>query len=222
MALDLVTDPRGFFERKVGEPHIRTEIVLVLLIGALQLPGTLYVISQVLDEEASAEMRIAAAGWVIRPLLIMLLLWVGYSVIIHLISGHFGGRNPPGQIFKGAAWAFLPIGLGNLAQAAALFLIFRNADVGERLDGLTPAHRLEAVFESSMNEPLMMVAVLVFGLSILVSAYLLIWVVISAKELTREDALKVVAVPTIVHLAFVVWALVQGSINYGLVFTVVG
>lgn len=217
MVLQFVTDPDGFIERKVGQAHIRLELLIVLLVGAMSIPGILYVSLEVLETTNAAEMRIAAAGRVIRPLIVMLVLWAAYAILMHFLSAHYGGRNPPSQVLKGAAWALIPVGIGNLAQSAALFLVFRNADVESRMDGIDPSEQLSSVIDSSMSEPIMLGATVVFAATLLVSGYLLISVVEHAKGLQRDDARKVVAVPVALHLLVVVWAVIQEGVNFGLV-----
>jgi hypothetical protein len=220
MALQLATDPDGFMERKVGQANIRVEILIVLLVGAMASLGALYVVLQVLEVENAAEMRIASAGQVIRPLLVMLVLWGVYTVLLHFLSAHYGGRNPPSQVLKGLAWALVPVGIGNLVQAGALYYVFRDADVEARIDGVDPAERLQAVFDSSMTEPVMIGATVVFMGMLLLSGYLMTFVIQHAKGLDRDEALRVVAVPVVLHLLVVIWALVQGTTNFGLVLVV--
>lgn len=215
MAIQLITNPDGFLERKVGQAHMRLEIVLVLLVGAMSVPGLLYVVLQVLEEEGGAEMRIIAASRVIRPLLIMLVLWVVYSYLMHFISSYYGGRNPPSQVFKGAAWAFIPIGLGNLVKSGAMYLVFRGADIEAEMSGISPTEKMQSVLDSSMSEPLMLVAILVFAATILWSGHLLSLVVMHSKNLSRDEARRVAAVPVGLHLLVVLWAVVQQGINFG-------
>lgn len=220
MAIQLATDPDGFMERKVGQAHIRFEVLIVLLVGAMSVPGVLFVVLEILEVQGSAEMRIAAAGRVLRPLVIMLILWVAYTVILHFLSAHYGGRNPPSQVLKGAAWALIPVGIGNLVKSGALFLVFRDADVEQRMDGVDPAERMAAVFESSMNEPVMIAATVVFAATILLTGYLLMLVVRHAKGLDRDQAIRIAAVPVVLHLLVVVLALVQSTINFGLILAI--
>lgn len=217
MVRELVTDPDGFMRRKVGQANIRVEILLVMLVGILSVPGVLYISLQVLDVREAAEMRFVVVGRLLRPILIIFILWIVYSLAFHLISAHYRGRGAPSRVLKGVAWAFLPIGLGNLVQSLALFLMYRNANVPDLLEGYDSAAQMQSLFDTGMSDPVLILATLIFAGTLLWSGYLMTFAVQHAKNISHEQAIRVVAVPLGVHLLVIIWALIQGTTNFGLV-----
>lgn len=217
MIRDLIFSPDAFMSNKVGQAKIRREILLVLFVGALSVPGLLYVSLGVLDAQEGAEIRFVVIGQLLRPVLIALLLWVGYSLVFHFGAAHFRGRGAPSRVLKGTAWAMVPIGLGNLAQSIAFYVIFRDADISEYLVGLDARQRMTALMETTMGEPAMIVATLILLGTVLWAGYLMVSVVQHAKHVSRDEAIKVVFVPVALHVAVILWAIVQGEPNAGIV-----
>lgn len=220
MVRQIATDPAQFMERKVGQARIRLEIVVVLLVGLLSVPGILYVTLQILDVESSAEMRIAVASRVIRPLFVVLVLWVFYTVVLHFLASHYGGRSPPSQVLKGTAWALIPMGIGNLVQSGALFLAVRGTDISAEMTEIDPAENIQTVFDSSMTDPVMIAGTVLFMLTIVLSGYLMTFAIQHAKGIERPEAVRTVAVPVTLHTLVVAWGLVGGVTNFGMIFVI--
>ena len=214
MVQQLVTDPDEFFNREVGKAHLRLEIVVVILVGALSVPGIIYLGLEILEASTTAEMRFTVTGRVIRPVLIMLILWVVYTLLFHFLSSLYRGRGAPSRVLKGLAWAFIPIGIGNLVKSAGLFLALRDENFDDLLDGFTTAEQTQAVFDAAMTEPVMIGAMVVMAATVLWSGYLMVYVVEHAKGVSHEEAQRVVAVPVLLHLLLIGWAIVQSSTNF--------
>lgn len=222
MVRQLIGDPGAFMERKVGEAHIRVEILIVLLVGALSSPGILYVMLLALEQSETAQMRFAATGQVIRPLVYILVLWAVYSLACHFIASHYRGRGAPRRLFKGIAWAFLPIGLGNLVKSAALYLVYRDEspeEITEMMSGFMTSEQVDSLFASGMSDPIMIAALVIFAGTVLWSGYLMTFAVAEAKNIDRDKAIRVVAIPILLHLVLVVMAIVQESPNFAVFLT---
>lgn len=215
MIRDLVTNPDEFMRKKVGQANIRVEILLVLFIGLLKIPGLLYISLEVLEVREAAEMRFVVAGRLLRPILILAILWIAYSVAFHFLSAHYRGRGAPSRVLKGVAWAFVPVSLGNLVQSGAFFLVYRDADVPGLLEGYDSSAQMQSLLDSAMSDPIMVVATLIFAGTVLWSGYLMTFAVQHAKSVSHEEATRVVAVPLGLHLLVILWALVQGTTNFG-------
>lgn len=216
MVRELVTNPDAFFSRKVAQASLRLEILLVVLIGALNAVGLLYVVVKVLDVRDGADMRFVVIGRLLRPIILILLVWVGYTLVFHFAASHYRGRGPPSELLKGIAWALLPLGIGNLAQSAAFVLVLRDQNVSDLLVGFDSTAEIQALLESVMSDPIMLVATLFFAGTLLWSGYLMIYVVKHAKSITHENATRLVGGFVGIHLLAVLWAIVQGSPNVGL------
>ena len=214
MVRQLITNPDVFIERQVTKTKIRVELLVVLLAGALGMPGMYYVGQLILDVSSSEAMQFAVAGRIIRPLLIVFLLWIVYAVVLHFIARHFRGRGAPRRLFKGVAWAMIPLGIANVIQSIALFYVFRDVPVADELVGYTQGEQIQSLLDSGMYEPIFLFSMLVVVVSVLWSGYLMSFVVEHAKNISREKARKAVAIPIALHVLLVIWALVQGTHNF--------
>jgi len=213
----LVTDPEPFLDRKVNSANIRWEVVLILLVGTMSAVGVYYVSLLVGDIIQADDMRFAIAGKMMRPFLIIFLLWFGYSLVFHFVANRVRGRGPPGPVFKGIAWALLPIGVGNLVQSVAMVFVYSGMDINAAMSGTGPRENLTVVLDAGLREPVMIVAMVVFLLTLVWSGYLMTFVVQHAKDLEHSTAVKVVAVPVAIQILFLVLGLIQGTVNFAMV-----
>ena len=55
-------------DRKVGQPHLRLEIVVVVLIGALGAAGNVYLGLEILDAVDREALRFPVLGSVLEPI----------------------------------------------------------------------------------------------------------------------------------------------------------
>lgn len=216
MVRQLLTRPSAFMERKTKEPGIRREIGLLLLLGALSLPGLVFIARTVLDATESEEMQFVLAGWALRPMVIVLVLCVTYTVLFHVLSRHYNARGPIRDVFKGEAWAMVPLGIGNLVQTATLYLAFDNVVLDDVLEGMGPPEQVDSLMLALLEEPVMLVSGVVVIATVLWSGYLMTFAVEHAKEIPRENATRVVAVPIAAHVLLAVWALIQGTASFAL------
>lgn len=216
MVRQLITGPSAYMQRKTGEPSIKWELLTLFIIGALSVPGIYLITQEVLAETESDEMRFVVAGWIIRPILIIFGLWIAYSIVLHFLSRHYNGRGPIRDLFKGIAWALVPLGLANLVQTAALYFAFTDVTVTQELEGIGPSEQMDSLMQTLVNDPFVMASTLVIIGALLWSGYLMSFVVEHAKNVSREDARKIVAVPITVHVLLVIWALIQGTFNFAM------
>jgi hypothetical protein len=207
-------------ERKIGEPTLRWEILAILAIGALGSLGLAYVGQAMLSEYGASEtLRFPVMGLVLTPVIGSLLLWLGYSLGIHFLANRvYNSRGPLRRVMKVTPWALLPIGLANLVRSAVLYIVFQDIDIetvleeGDTFGLLDPVN---LVMEAGMTEPLYLIAPLAMMLAILLTGYLLVYAVQSAKDLPRPEAMRIVAPLVGMHMIYVIWGIaqVQGILN---------
>lgn len=200
-------------DRKVGQPNIWLEVVVVFAVGALGSIGHVYVaigVQEALEDPESVYFSLIA--YALEPVILVFVLWLGYSVGLHLIANRvFNARGPIRRLFKLTAWALVPLGVAYALRSVVLFLVYRTLEMeqvlaGDRSIGWSGA--LDAVVSEGTADPLYLLApVLLLG-GVLASAYLLVYAVQETKDLDRDAALRVVAVPAGVHSLYVLWTLV--------------
>ena len=217
MVRQLITEPEAFISERVNQRGALREIIVVLLVGALGALGMYFMSQEVLAVTESDEMRLVLVGYVLGPVLITIVLWVIYSVVLHFAARFYRGRGQLRRMFIGTAWAFVPLGIGNLAQSIGMYVVLLDFDVTGELDGIGPDAQLESLLSAMIGEPIMIGATVVFLAMLVWTAYLMTIVLTEAQtNLTREEAIKLVAPIVGIQFLFAVWALVSESTNFAL------
>lgn len=217
MSRNFITNPDAFISERVTKRSASVEVVLVLLVGGLGLLGPLYLGLEMLDVSDAPRMSMAVAGAVIRPVAVTLGLWLGYSVLFHLASRFFNARGRLRRLFTGAAWAFLPMGIGNLVQSAAFYVVVNDLTLEDYLDAPAATDQLTGAFAAVMSDPLVIGASVVFLGTVAWSAYLMTFVLENVKtNLSYDDAVKLAAVVFGIQILLAAWALFTGTRSFAL------
>lgn len=212
----LLFDPEGFMERKVGGPSYKSEMLIVLLLGALAVPGNYFLGEAVLDATTSDMMRFTVFGQILGPVILLGVLWILLSVAFHFLSNHFRGQGGIGRVLKATGWGMIPIGIGAIAHSVASYFVYPDVDADAAITqaGWTQAEQFQAVAAEGMHEPIMLAALAIFALSVVWSGYIMAIGVKHAKRISHEDAMKTVAVPLGIYMLFFLLAVVRASPNY--------
>jgi hypothetical protein len=212
MVLQLLRNPESFMDRKVGQPSLRLEIVVVLIVGALGALGQAYIGLETLSIAESETLRFPVIGITLEPIIGALILWIGYAVGLHLVSNKvFRARGSPRRLLKLTAWALMPLGVGNLLRSAVMYVAFSDLDYEQTIADATGSGRgapLNAVMAEGTSDPLILLAPLVVVLSAVASGYLLVYAVQTVKDLDRDEAVKTAGVIVGLHALYVLWGAV--------------
>lgn len=213
MVRKLVTDPAAFFKGKAQDRSVALEFIVVLLIGAIGSIGA-YIFAQTVFRlaETGGYSNFQAMGLVLEPVFGIILFWIGGAFTCHFVAGLYNGRGPIRRLLKLSAWAMVPIALGNAVRTAVIYLTY-NDMTPEDVDfgfagGFT--EQAEILRESSANDALMLVAMLVLILSVVAAWYLLSYAVANAKNIDLDDARKVAAVPSGIFVLYLLNATLSG------------
>lgn len=209
----LVTDFESFIERKVNRRGVRYEVLLVLFIGALGSAGMYYLSQQVMEASRLDEMAFVAIGRTIRPVGTLILLWVLYTVFFYFVTNHFGGYGHARRLVKGIAWAFMPFALANIVRSAALWWTYQDFPFQDEFQGVGPGDHYESILQAGLMEPAMLVATAVLVLCIVWSGYLMMQALQQARSVSRQTALRIVAVPYAIHIILVVYNVYQETLT---------
>lgn len=222
MVRQFITEPEAFISKRINQRSTLREILVVLLVGGLGVLGMYFMAQDVLAATDSDEMQLVLIGYVLGPLLASIVLWIVYSVVLHYAARFYSGRGQLRRMFIGIAWAFAPLGVGNLAQSVAMYVVLRDFDVTDELEGIGPDAQLESLLSALMSEPIMIGATIVFLAALVWSAYLMTIVLTEAQtNITREEAIKLVAPIVGIQFLFGVWALISETANLALMMRLV-
>jgi hypothetical protein len=196
-------------KQKAGQPNIRREIMTVLIVGVLGSLSAVYIGQRALAVAEDESAQLTAIGMAIEPIVGALLLWVGYTLGLHVVASRYDGHGVIRRLFKTTAWALIPVGVGNLLRSGALFTIYRGIDPRtvsiERPDSDT----VQAFTDAGADDPLYLVGQVLLVAGILCSGYLMTYAVQWSKDLDREDAFRTAAVPVAIHVLYVLWVTVE-------------
>lgn len=214
MVLQLVRDTSAFMDRKVGQPTLRWEVLTVLVIGALGSIGLAYVGQQIMTTyDASETMRFPMAGLALTPVFGAGVLWLWYTFGIHLLANRvYGSRTPIRRILKATPWAMIPLGIANLARSGLLYLVVQDVDIAtviEEGDTFGLFDPIDLVMQAILTDTLFLLSPVIMILAIGLMGYLLVYAVQSAKNISRPEAARVVALLASVHVLYILWELAQ-------------
>jgi hypothetical protein len=201
-------------ERKAGKPKIRQEILTVLIVGVLGSLGAIYIGQRALAVTESESAQLTAIGMAVEPIVGAVLLWVGYTLGMHIIARRYGGHGVIRRLLKTTAWALIPVGVGNLLRSGTFFLTYRGIDPqAVSIEGPN-SDVVQAFADAGVGEPLYLVGQVLLLFGVLWSGYLMTHAVQWSKDLDWEGALRTAAVPVAIHALYVLWVTVE---SFGLV-----
>jgi len=208
-----ITVAEQFMMRRDGKRGLRWEFAVVVLVGILGAVGHAYVSWRVISATETETLRFVLAGFVLEPLFGIFLVWFGYAIVLHYLANSvYNSRRPLSQLLKLVAWSIVPIGLGNLLRSGVLFLTFRDVEyetVLENQDARGLTEGLGPVLEAGMSDSLYLLAPVLIASTVIASGYLLVSATATAKDISRDDALRVVAVVVGAHVLYILYSTSQ-------------
>lgn len=189
MVTELVTDPRAFIREQIKYRGVRTQSIMLFVIGlvfAAQHIGTYYQ----LGEEATEVYEVILIHITI-DLVAPFLIWVGSTFAIAIAARLVAKRLTTGDIFRLSGWTFAPLLVAGLIQTSARLFVLRDAELPElglysQLNVEWDAYR--EYIETANSDPVFLVATAIAALFILYFGYLLSIVI---EEVGEEDGTSV-------------------------------
>lgn len=195
--------PNRLLRRRVDRRSYTLETIALVILGLLGGAGMAYVSIQAMDAFGGDEslLRMVFIGEVLTPLMTLFILWVWYAAGSHIVANKlFRGRGPMGRLFRTSAWALLPIGLWFVIRSAVTYLVFRDVDFPADPDGITEFEMVASILDLGFGDSPLYLLTLVLGLLFVAwSWWLLTDAVEMTKNVSRDAAQKVAAVPAGVY-----------------------
>ena len=207
MLRSVLTLPDRMISRRATVPGFKLEAALIVVFGLLGAVGVGYVGTQALNayDGAGASLRFEFIGAAIRPFVLLVLFWVGYTVAGHFLSGFYGGRGPASRLLRSAAWSLLPVGIWFALRSLVVFVLFLGVSYPAEPEGLGAAEQYQSIMDLGLDTPIYAVFVLTGVLFAVWSGYLLSIGVEEIKDIPTDDARKVAAVPSGIVAVYFVW-----------------
>jgi len=211
----LLFDPGRFYEEYVGERGIRIEFVLVLFLGLVGFAGHYYARSELvrIAEESGAtrignETGFSLWGIAAEPLVGIILLWVGFSAALFVLSWLYSTVGTFYRVLKDVAWALVPLFVFNLLNSVALAysaFTLQESDFTDRTIPRDPEQKTRILWDVVSGEPFVVATVFVGALVTLWCGYIALHAIEDIRKLERRDAYKVVGVPTLGFAIYLVY-----------------
>lgn len=203
--------PTKLIDRRLDRRGFSLEVVVVFLSGALGALGFGYFWFAARDALAnvSTSMGYQFIGEVATPILLLFGVWLFYTIVAHVLAGHFRGRGPISRLFRTAAWALVPIGIWNLIRSGVIVYLFYDADLPANPDGLGASEQLDTLLAVGLESPIYAATLVLGAIFAVWSGYLLSVGVERAKGISRDDARKVAAVPSGIFALYLLWNALQ-------------
>lgn len=204
MLRKLVTDPRAFVQRQSKYPGIRTQAIVVTLVGlsfALGHLGTMMLL-----DDSFGHINQAVAVLATAELLMPFVLWVIISVLIYYIARLFQGYFTIGLLFQLVGWGMAPLVLSGLLRSIGRLAALQDAPPPEEPRFSAFEHQVDsynAYAEAAISEPIFIATAVLAIPFVLYSAYVWALAVEHISGIEFREALAVCVVPTILTIGWV-------------------
>lgn len=221
----LTLSPREFFFDRMRPFGIRNELIFLFIIGLIGFIGWAFAARVILDPfvtgteaalpggrdatlPADVHYRIwGLAFW--NSFGYILGAWIFYTIVIYAISWYFSERGDLFSIAKNIAWTLYPMLYGFLIMTIGLVASFWMVD---EIDMDMPGRTELAVahlYDHGLEDPIVNITMLAMIPFIIWTGYLAIFVVEKVRKLPRNTAVKIVIVPVLAHIVYVLWTVLS-------------
>lgn len=205
MMLEVLTNPGGFFEKKIKEEADFKPPLMILGAMALISAISAYIIAGKvignLPSDVASVAQIGMAIGAIFAIIVVFIIWVVYSGIFYLISVVFGGKGDFKRVLEFISYGFLPSILGSVISLVLTNKAYSSIDFSIQDSAL-----LE---KAMLSDPYIMASTVIGILLTLWSANIWIFAMIHSRSLTVKNALITVGVPIGMYLIYMIYTLFQ-------------
>lgn len=222
----VLTDPAEFYEELSVSDRIRRELMALFVVGLAAAAGGYFVARTIMSNfytgtapvggsgatyGVSNDVGIQIWGYGYRGLIGIFVLWVAFGTVAYVLSWLYSDRGSYFGMLKVTAWAMIPLIIGNVIKSITYVVAAWDAWDAETLevtegDLVRSAEEVTAfLWEQILGQPVALGGIVVAALFIFWTAYIASYGIADVRDIPREDALKVAAVPTVGYFAYVVY-----------------
>ncbi len=189
-AKESMTDPDGFFSDRISELQLRFSLIIVV---AYIISRALAFFPALLPVEGELHILVlyGLTGFLLGSSMVGFVGWIFYSVILYLLSALFRGSGSFRQTMAMTAWGFIPMILGQLLSCVATII----SVLDEPSVSVASGNELSAVISQTRSGPLFVIVSLAMMAFNIWSAYIWIYGLQHARDLSKRQAFIVVGLP---------------------------
>lgn len=197
--------------RRVDRRGYSLEAIVVAVCGLLGSIGFAYVWMGATGalEHDSTMLEYELFAEVITPVVLLIGLWIWYTIGTHFVANYFNGRGPISRLFRGAAWSLIPIGVWYLVRSVVIIALFYDEEFPGEPEGLGASEQLRSILEVGLDSPVYVATMLAGVLFTVWSAHLLSTAVQQAKGISADEARTAAAVVAAPFALYLVWLAIQ-------------
>ncbi|WP_370572892.1 YIP1 family protein [Methanomethylovorans sp.] len=203
MMLEVLTNPGGFFEKKMKEEADLKPSFMILGIMALVSAISAYIITSKiigsLPSDAASFAKIGIAIGIIGAIIAVFIMWLVYSGIFYLISSLLGGQGNFKRVLEFVAYGFLPSVLGSAISLVLTSKAYSSFDFSVQ----DPTLLEKAI----LSDPYIMASTAIGILLTLWSANIWVFAMMHSRNLTVKNALITVGVPMGLYVIYMLYTL---------------
>lgn len=196
--LEVLTDPNGFFRKKVNEDiEWKNPLIIVgilAIIAAISAYTVTMTIMDLLPAEAAAYAGIGAAVAVIFAVIGSILALIIYTAIFYLISIVFHGEGQFTRVVEFAAYGLIP------SIPASLVNLYLTRKIFTEIDFTMTDQQL--IQETIMADPTMRIATILGLIFLLWSANIWVFALMYSRNLSLKHAIMTVGIPIAVYMLY--------------------
>lgn len=217
----LLFQPDQFFD-EIDSRGLRTEILLVGVVGLLGMVGPYYAYTKLMSPftttmaygekvHLQTEVQLRLQGQGVEPFLYTVaLVWVGFSIAFFLLSWVYNERGRFRHMLKNVAWGVVPIAFGHLLQAAAFAWVASGIQVSTLNPGVwfrtvprgTVAVQTQYIWGQVTGEDLVIGAGVISLAFYIWSWYIWGYAIRDVRKIETRESFAIAAVPTVLWVAY--------------------
>ncbi len=201
--LEVLTDPNGFFRKKINEKvEWKTPLIIMTIMAIVSAISAYMVTAQIMKtmpQEAATFAGIGAAIGIIGGIIGVIIGWVMYSLVFYIISLLFNGEGDFKRVMQFVSYGFIPSIASSLISLYYTNKMFSNID----FSSIDP----QTIQEILVSDPSMKIAGIIGIIFTLWSANIWIFGIMYARNLSFKNALITVGVPILIYILYSVYSL---------------
>ncbi|KKG17853.1 hypothetical protein EO98_02470 [Methanosarcina sp. 2.H.T.1A.6] len=196
----LLFDPNSFFREKLGnEVSFKYPLLIILVIAVLTIGSSLLVMNNLKDSFSSdmdssisaSVMSIGIIGGAIGGLIGTFISWFVLAGIFYSISYVFASKGSFKRTLEFVGYGFVPQIFSSVVSIIAMYFLLSSVDFSS-LDSQFMAQGIEQMFS---NNPLFYTSQIIAILCFLLSAYIWIFALLHARNMSFKNAAITVGIP---------------------------
>lgn len=219
--LDIIRTPDEFFERAV---KVRSLLIPALIVTAAAFAyglQTVFLFYSLVPDVNVYMDTLFAMFWL--WFLEILLLWPVLMVVLYILIAFSSGRVNPGSLFGTIGWGFAPMILAGLIRGLGRYLSIQHlpspAKGKEFVQGKGTIQQeypeLQEFLGNSLDNPIFLLALLIELLLVAGCGYYWALGIKHDADLDMRTALKIVLLPLLVYLAYIIFKTFTGTAGKG-------